>query len=574
MEYNVALSILTLMFTYIVFSPAKVFFGNLREFTISPFEFVVTGILLCACLSVPAIFLSSIVLRLASAEHRMRLAAIVMSIGLSSFLQGTYLPWGFGALDGSRIDWSQSLFITIAGTGIWLLPLAATQIFDRYRTPQFVCGVCSILLGVQAAQLGVQFAGQPKTLPYKRFSVDWSPLLQFSRTHNAIVIILDEFQCDIFDDILNQEPELAHELTGFVFFPNTVAPSKQTFPSIPVMLTGDYYDNSMTVGNYLVDAFGTGSLPFRLRQAGVRSELYPSVPGTVYLHPSVADNSVNRQYDFREYMRTVYMGTLRSFPTWLKWQVVKFDRRRNKEGKNTHDETDGSLRAFRDLLQTTRLQSQPPTFKFIHLEGVHVPLHLDQHLNLVNVTYSRESFTRQAYGAVRLLIQLFNKLRELGVYKNSVIVVAGDHGSGRISEMWLEPSDSDNEEFNTIKARGCPLLLAKPVGSNTGSLVTSSAPATLSDVVPTILNEMGITTDSDDRAISGVPGGAEFSQSQSIFSISDETIRVRGYYSYMWEQHDPLFLPLITEFIIEGDVRDDGAWHIGRTFPPFDAVSK
>jgi phosphoglycerol transferase MdoB-like AlkP superfamily enzyme len=224
------------------------------------------------------------------------------------------------------------------------------------------------------------------------------------------------------------------------------------------------------------------------------------------------------------------------------------------------------MELFRDSLPSAHVANQPATFKFIHLEGTHIPIRLDENLNEINTEYSRESFIRQATGVVRLLAVMVQRLAELGIYDNSVILVVGDHGSGRDPGMWLYPTDKTNKTFNRFKARGCPLFLAKPVGAAADTLQFSSAPVSLTDVPPTILGELGISPAQSEPSLNGLPGDVPFSEARSVFSIEEGESRIRGYYGYAWARFEPSYLPPISEFIIDGNVRSDASWQAGRMF--------
>lgn len=569
MKTNLFLASLGLTLTFLVFSPTEIYFRNADEFDIIAWELLATGVGLSITLSIAMFTLLNVAVRVLPAGYAARITAVLMSFGLAAFLQGTYLGWGFGVFDGSEIDWSQPLGLKIIGVCFWLLPLLLPQVLETFRTERLVRAICLVLLAIQTALLGVQLASHDYSLSYKDYTVDMSRLMQFSADQNAIIVVLDEFQCDIFEEVLERHPKLAQALAGFTYFPDAVAASMYTFPSVPALLTGEYYDNSMTAGQYISQAYQEKSLPAQLRQAGVRSELYPVIAGTVLAAPEVADNAIVRSYSLRSYSRTVYFGMLRAFPVWLKRQTIYFKdwlKNRLSIASNADWRDRWDMVAFRDALPAARAVDQPRTFKFIHLEGLHVPIHLDENLNEIEVSYSRETVIRQATGVVRLLDTFVRRLMALGIYDRSVIVVTGDHGSGRSEDMWLAPSDNTQKDFNRFKARGCPLLLAKPANAGIGALAVSSAEVTLTDIPPTILEELNIPFANSSNMISGMPGGVAFSPARSLFSVDENETRIRGYYAYDWEQHEPLYLAPISEFIIEGNVRNDAAWRAGRTF--------
>ena len=570
MKTSIFLASFTVMLTFLAFSPSEVYFRNPSEFDIEIWEFLGTAIGLSFAFSIVLFVVLAAAARVCPAGFASRITAVLTSFGLAAFLQGSYLGWGFGPLDGSPIDWSRPMGLKIMGASIWLVPLIMPQVLEFLRAQNLIRTVCMALLAIQTMLLGVHIVSFDHYRSYKDYSADRTDLMQFSSGKNAIVLVLDEFQCDIFQEVLARVPALADALAGFTYFPDAVASSSQTFPSVPALLTGQFYDNSQTSGEYITEAYNQNSLPAQLRQAGIRSELYPVIPGTVLTSPLLADNAIARSYSTQAYTGTVYFGMLRAFPVFLKRQTIRWERwldERSSERKSlTPSQKYWSMELFRDSLPSAHVANQPATFKFIHLEGTHIPIRLDENLNEINTEYSRESFIRQATGVVRLLAVMVQRLAELGIYDNSVILVVGDHGSGRDPGMWLYPTDKTNKTFNRFKARGCPLFLAKPVGAAADTLQFSSAPVSLTDVPPTILGELGISPAQSEPSLNGLPGDVPFSEARSVFSIEEGESRIRGYYGYAWARFEPSYLPPISEFIIDGNVRSDASWQAGRMF--------
>ena len=63
-------------------------------------------------------------------------------------------------------------------------------------------------------------------------------------------------------------------------------------------------------------------------------------------------------------------------------------------------------------------------FKFIHLEGGHVPFNLDENLNEIE----DGTYEQKLQATLKLINTYLNRLKEYGVYDNSVIMVMADHG--------------------------------------------------------------------------------------------------------------------------------------------------
>jgi len=67
-------------------------------------------------------------------------------------------------------------------------------------------------------------------------------LFSFSKTgKNVLVIMLDRAVSCFFPFIIEEKPELADKLRGFVYYPNTIAPGRYTIHGLPGVFGGYYY---------------------------------------------------------------------------------------------------------------------------------------------------------------------------------------------------------------------------------------------------------------------------------------------------------------------------------------------
>ena len=190
-------------------------------------------------------------------------------------------------------------------------------------------------------------------------------------------------------------------------------------------------------------------------------------------------------------------------------------------------------------------------------------------------TYDRERYRSQAIGVVGVMRSLLAKLHELDIYDRSMVIIAGDHGSGRSPDLWIDPADPARYDFNLLKARGSPLLLVKPLAPRAGTfpdrLLVSSTPVTLLDIPVTILTELGLGEASRvpvERGVGALEAFDRAHQGRSLFSLAQTDDRPRRHDAYSWQRFNTMYLPPITEYIVNGDVRDDQSWSKRRTFLP------
>ena len=565
MKSTLATAVAAFVLTIFVFSPSEVFFGNALEFDAGLFGSILTGVAVAAAVGLILFLLSSILIRVDDDQFAERLPAVFMALAVGALLQGTYLGWNFGALDGQQIDWSQPLAIALAGIAVWFIPFVAPLIFPNLRKPELVRTVSTFVILIQAVLFVVNFATKERYVAHKEYSVDRASMVEFSADQNAVVLVLDAFQCDVFSDVMVQHPSKVASYDGFTYFPNAVASSSQTFPSLPAILTAQLYDNSQPTADYLEAAYTTSSLPSSLREAGIRTELFPAINGTVFFTPDIADNAIPREVSLAANWQVIKYGIKRSAPVWLKRWILESEAKSRRaaraaafrEGRGFVTTHPWDNLAFRERIPSATVVQKPKTFKFIHLEGIHVPLRFDEDMVPVQVMYSRDSLTAQAAGIAGLVSELLERMKSLGVYDDSAIYILGDHGSGRDEGTWVNPSDPSNVAFNQLKARGCPLFLAKPPGASHSGINVSLAPVDLTDVPVSIFDDLGLPLLNTPLRTDGS------SPPKPVFSISEDEKRVRVYYSYVWERFNSEYLTPMQGYLIEGDVRDDANWRLG-----------
>jgi arylsulfatase A-like enzyme/tetratricopeptide (TPR) repeat protein len=134
-----------------------------------------------------------------------------------------------------------------------------------------------------------------------------------------------------------------------------------------------------------------------------------------------------------------------------------------------------------------------PIFAWLHYYDPHQPLNPPEpHISRFADGYDGEiAFADEQIG------QFLDALKKRGTYDNTMIVVAADHGEGLLDHS--EPSHSLLVFDSTMHV---PLIIKQP-GQKYGRRVDMLA--SLVDVMPTILSELGLTIPNDVQGISQLP---------------------------------------------------------------------
>ena len=104
-------------------------------------------------------------------------------------------------------------------------------------------------------------------------------IYQFSPAQNVIHIVLDEFQSDVFNDILQQDrASLDRQFSGFQYFADHAGSFPTTSFSMPAMLAGQEYRNQKPAPEFVREAFKQISILEKVSRAGYDIDATTIVP--------------------------------------------------------------------------------------------------------------------------------------------------------------------------------------------------------------------------------------------------------------------------------------------------------
>ncbi len=557
--------------TIFFFAPVHLYLGNVSSFSVPLSYHVVAGL----ALALAAAAASGVALLL---PRRAANAFVVVILALAAglWIQGNLLVWRYGPMDGRPIDWSSHWVNGAIDATVWLLLAVFTWRFsplllDRARA------ISLSFLVIQTISLGIlAIRAREQHLPEK-IQIDERGKFDLSRRRNIILLIFDELQGDVFSELLAQDPRLKELFDGFVYFPDTVAGASFTEIAVPFLLTGEIYDNSIPRSRFLEQSFTRQAVSKLLLDHGFDAELYPweaLANGAIYLREGIASNfkshvvSPGYRKELREYALLLNIAMFRSAPHGVKrhlydqgtwgWKELAAGGKAEKRRPAYYDNNS----SLTELTRRSRARKDAPVFKAYHFAGAHIPLH-DYGGSGEPVEYNRANYLRVYSHLLMSAAEYLARLKEIGVYDDTMIFILGDHGSGRASDLLVPPRRSGDfpggstpaardDDFQLWKARALPLLLAKPFGAR-GSLRESRAPASLGDLPKTIAIAAGV-----DRPLPG----------QGLFDVPEDAGRSRTYASFAWSGRRSDYVQPITLYSVTGPVWLDESWERIKELPP------
>jgi hypothetical protein len=531
---------LLIVCNFFVFGPAAIYEGNTSEFSIDCidiFQFYVFPFVLLLLVTIT----SGIILFKKNIELYI---SVIFTVGLLLWLQGNILIWDYGAIDGKGIEWAAFIWQGWFETGLWLIALLSALVF--YRKVAKITSLASVvILLLQSGLLLATYTANPHTLSSTSGKGIETPqkLFDYSASFNIIHIILDGMQTDVFQEVV-RENNMDDLMDGFVLFPENTAVFGTTTFSIPAIFSGEIYQGDVDIGSFVKKTLSEKAFYNNLYEEGYDVNLIPgiSIPtkkiSNYYLVPKAYGGS-KREKRISEAAFLMDLVLFRHLPQPLKriiynnqkWLILPFFSHKYKAGYYHYKSF------FKDYIENLAIKSHRPAYHFVHLLPPHQPYVTCEDCEYAGKVLppTRENYKIEVKCILKLFIRFIEKLKDLGIYDSSFIILHADHGTGFPVNM---KNDGQSETRITelspgTVGRSMALLAVKPQNSR-GEMKISNAQTSVADIPATVMEAAGLKDD-----FKGSP----------VFSIDPDEKKERVYNN---------------QFKVTGDVRDYQSWQESR----------
>lgn len=504
---------------------------------------------------------------------RYYLAPILIVLSAVLFIQQNFMAWNYGILDGHALDFKKNAGLGYLDLIMWGVALGALLFMPKLINRQSA----NILLGVGAmtvigTAVNVKSYGSIPT-PY---TIDERAKFDFSKDKNIIVFLFDAYQMDVFLELADTQPELVKPLEGFTAYVNNAAVFAKTYPTIPLFLTGKRYQKKEPLLDFFKIAY-KDSLVEKLQDEGWDIGLYPhlsyypSLINSIDIHPRIMDNAIGgvpNDAKITTYLKALNLSVFRAVPHGLKPAIFNDGEFVFSQEKALDifipaiGETDTqqpfkfksnqkhAAVGFKDLInQHGQLATDDPAFRFYHFMLPHSPFILDENLTSVKHQENFEAYKQYSIAGLKLMGEYLERLKEIGAYDNSTIMIVSDHGMGVGNFLQYE---SETQEYRELKKWGYrrasakSIFLVKPPEQR-GALSRSVKPVSGIDVAPTISAAAGLKTE-------GFEG-------KNVDDISLDENRSRIFNFYTFSTWDSKYLEDFETYEITGDVLKQASWN-------------
>jgi hypothetical protein len=551
------------------------FVNNAAEFNNS-LSVLVVGLLVSL---VAFVFLLIVVGNVLPKKIRKYYIALTYAIAILLWFQGIIVNWNYGVLTGAPIEWENYSFRFFIDVIVWAFVLTISlfyaRIFLKYSTH-----IILFIMITQSLSTVIAIYSYKGSSDSHYFTLISNDRMKFSPDQNVVIIMLDAFQSDIFQQIIDEDASYKKTFEGFTYFRNTTSQYSKTYGAVPALLTGRWYTNQEPIQAYLDSSFSE-SISTKLKSHDWNTQLYPAIPRIIGYSEAYASN-ISRAASYKEIAEDTGMlidlALFRGFPQPAKpmiindmqWRIKNiFPDISNRNVTNVDLAVEGDFyhpiqRFVAEVKGHMTTDSEKSTFKFFHFLVPHEPFVLNENLNFERLPSNREGFKRYSMAGLNAVKTFLEELKLHGTFDSTMIFIVSDHGGGEYNpgvrltkDIYEDISDSTSKIPPMHHQSGLALLLAKPFG-HAKSFDISDKPVSIGDIPYTISNVV-----EKDFGYEG----------ENIFS-EVPLERERRYLFYEFEGWTHSHLPAMTEYVVKGHAWLPSSWKAtGKRFAPVVANS-
>ena len=485
---------------------------------------------------------------------------VALSFLICGYLQITFLNSNIGPLVGTPLEWKDlGLPSLLFNSLTWFIVFTLVVAFGLLRKvrarryfKRFSLFTSSLIIAIQLVAL---FSILPSTINDKTFEdtgdgyvsrdlfLTRKGINEVSANKNVLVFIVDAFDQEFLNRILESDPGFFNNLDGFTFFPNNISIWNSTYPSVINYLTGVPFIPGTPYAVYPKSAYEQGTFITDIRSQGYSSNVYME---HTYCYSDgahlseVADNLQTVTYTLN--MTTVVkqlikLNLLKVSPHALKRLFWIYPNQFNYAIEETGPQESwiyqsDDWRFYEEISEDLKVLDSPGHFSYYHLNGSHGPYLMDAQAQYVE---DGTSVLEQTKGCFYLMNEFFKQMKDLGIYKDATIIITGDHPA--------------HEMFTLLDTARPVGLFVKPSGSEGTSLQVNNAPVSIGNLAATCVQ---------------AAGGDTTRWGRTYFEVGENEEVIR-YYNHRFTDTRSNYFTAVYRVI--GDARDWNNWELISVTP-------
>lgn len=463
---------------------------------------------------------------------------VVVAMGLGCYLQALFMNAGLPIADGQSLDLSTHKRMLVISSLVWFALIAGFVVF-AVKKPKIerltIVSVSIALVVVQAAGAVGALADQSgEEASGARTVITQEGLFDLSQKDNVVVFVLDMFDTATMDEVLEDDPDVLDEFTGFTYYHNSSGSMVPTRYGVKYLLTGRVPDGSQDYETFINGWFKDSTLLGDIAEANYDIGIYTDTLGAHNDDAGVFAENIHAEDESSSFDALGALGILTKVALYrdMPWALKPLFWFSTEDVNNAYlakGDADTTEYAIDDASYAERLRdsglainNEEGSFRFIHLMGAHWPYTLDENGRRSG---GETDLLRQSEGSLGIVADYLKEMKRLGVYDGATIVITADHGYWGLDAEDLSYASSP---IMLVKPAETPEEAAKP-------LEVSDAPTGHIDYPATLIAAVGGDTGKYGTPVWDVPESEERSRFYWA-TLSD------GKQDVAWQ-----------EYVIEGD---------------------
>lgn len=525
--------------TVVLYEPNQLILNNLRVFQIPYFQFL--------CVTVSAAFLMVFIYTLFGvivlSDRQLRLFGQLLSgISLAGYIQGNFMNGEMDVMDGTVQGWSMS--VKLFNAAVWIAVILVFVLLDHRFGKG--CRLLSVYLClIQIVSLTYMVISVDFPSGEEKFVLTTDHALELNSKKNVVVFVLDWFDRQVMDEILEKDPGFDKDLKDFICYRNASSCYAFTAQSVPYMLTHVGWKDAMNEEQYIEYAYENGSLLTDIVEQGYSVGVYTDAG---YVAKPATELLVNYSDDIR--IRLGYIRTVSVMSRTSKYKMAPFAAKKafhymtsdineivvDSGIWNTNNDVVFYEMLGNDGLSVVREDGLEGAFRFFHMKGAHSLFTMDDECR--KIAGDGGNRISQSMGALRIVYKYIENMKRLGVYDEAAIIITADHGQNtHVGREASDPYDCD--------LTSSPILYVKLPNEHGDKVQYSDAPVSHTEFAATIMNVVGGDSERYGRTFSQIPEGE---RRERIFTLIDTESKGKIKKFQKWK--------------ISGDVNDFASWEL------------
>lgn len=523
---------LVFSFMLFIYAPTEIYCYNQSEFWFDLFHLLPIMLALFGGVFLILAIVVTLLFCFLPRVYRLVVLPFLSIAFVCTYVQGNFLISNLPPLDGWIPDWNNYKKEMLQSVILWIVvTVIIVALYRILRANKFagavkVVSVCMLLMfAVTMTTVLLTTEGYKQKMKACSTTND---LYVYSEDTNYIIFVLDTVDAQNLSELMTENPEYKNIFEDFTYYENMMGGYSCTAVALPHILSGEWFENETSILDYSVKSYNESPILDSLEKDGYKLGMYvfdmPYEDEKVYRFSNVVEkkNEISSYIDFTR-LELKLIG-IRYAPFQFKEKCLFNTNRFALLWRLSDDYPYVYLtenKVFYDRMQASEITTvDEKCFKMIHIDGGHVPFQYDENVNIIeNATYQDN-----LKATMTITKAYLDKLKEAGVYDNSVIVIMADHGYAE--EYGFE------EGIEACEERQNPIFFAKGINES-HDMQVSQAPVSYEDLQVAFA-----------RLLDG-------KSSEELFDYQegDERERRYIYYDFMTDEH-------MYEYISSGHASD------------------